>query len=99
MNKALGAIASVVLWIRRDYREHPVRFLLEVIAWAISIGCNLVFALTVPHVPFLALYPLWVIGAAIYGWAAWTRGSFGMMANYSLLMIIDSSGLVRLLNI
>jgi len=40
---------------------------------------------------------LWITGCAIYAWAAWTRRSFGMLANYLLLVTIDSTGLVRLL--
>ena len=34
----------------------------------------------------------------MYAWAAWTRSSFGMLANYMLLTVIDTVGLVRLLN-
>ena len=90
-------LAGIFDWIREDYREHPVRFLVEVLAWAISIGCSLTMAITVPTPPLLALYPVWISGCAMYAWAAWTRGSFGMLANYILLVSIDSVGLVRML--
>jgi len=33
----------------------------------------------------------------MYAWAAWTRGSFGMLANYLLLTAIDSVALSRVL--
>jgi hypothetical protein len=34
----------------------------------------------------------------MYAWAALTRKSFGMLANYVLLTMIDTIGLMRLLN-
>ena len=84
-------------WIRDDYTSHRIRFLLEVIAWAISIGCSLAMAITVPNPPLLILYPIWITGCAIYAWCAYSRGSFGMLANYVLLTTIDTIGLVRML--
>lgn len=83
-------------WIKADYREWPLRFCLEVSAWAASIGCSIVMMLTVPTPPFLILYPLFIAQCAIFGWAAWTRKSFGMIGNYALLVSIDSVALVRL---
>jgi hypothetical protein len=88
---------STLDWIRSDFESHPVRFVVELLAWAISIGCSVTMALTVPNPPLLALYPAWVTGCAMYAWAAWTRQSFGMLANYILLTAIDTVGLVRLL--
>lgn len=85
-------------WIKDDYSSHRVRFILELLAWAISIGCSITMALTVPHPPLHILYPIWITGCAIYGWAAWTRRSFGMLANYMLLVTIDSVGLIRMLS-
>ena len=90
-------LAGIFDWIREDYREHPFRFFVEVLAWAVSIGCSLTMAITVPTPPLLALYPIWITGCALYAWAAYTRGSFGMLANYILLVSIDSVGLVRML--
>jgi len=54
-------------------------------------------ALTVPNPPLIMLYPVWITGCAIYAWAAYTRKSFGMIANYLLLVTIDAIGLVRML--
>ena len=85
-------------WIRDDFKSNPIRFAVELLAWAISIGCSIVMALTVPTPPLLALYPIWILGCAMYAWAAWTRKSFGMLANYILLTAIDTVGLVRMLS-
>jgi hypothetical protein len=84
-------------WIRDDWHSNPLRFMVEVIAWAISIGCSITMALTVPNPPLLILYPIWIIGCAMYGWAAYTRKSFGMLANYLLLTTIDTVGLIRMI--
>ena len=97
MNQISNAFIDIYRWAERDYREYPFRFIVEVFAWAISIGCSITMAVTVPTPPLLILYPIWILGCAMYGWAAWTRGSFGMLANYLLLVTIDSVGLVRML--
>lgn len=86
-------------WIRDDFKSHRIRFIVELLAWAASIGCSITMAVTVPEPPLLALYPIWIAGCAMYAWAAWTRKSFGMLANYLLLTTIDTVGLARMLNI
>ena len=83
-------------WIKDDYRTHPFRFIIELLAWGISIGCSIAMALTVPNPPLLTLYPIWIIGCGLYAWASFTRKSFGMLANYLLLVTIDSVGLLRM---
>lgn len=85
-------------WIRDDWNSHPLRFTLEVIAWAMSIGCSIVMAATVPNPPLLYIYPFFIMGCMIYAWAAWTRQSFGMLANYLLLTSIDTVALIRMLS-
>lgn len=84
-------------YIQRDHESWPARFWLELLAWAISIGAAVLFALTVPNVPFFLFLAMTILGSAIYTWSAWTRGSFGMLSNYILLTVIDTVGLVRLL--
>ena len=91
-------LADIFIWIKQDYSSNKFRFLVEVVAWLISIGCSLIMALTVPNPPLLMLYSLWIAGCAMYAWAAFTRKSFGMLANYILLTIIDTVGLVRLIS-
>ena len=85
-------------WIRDDWHSSRPRFIIELLAWGISIGCSLTMAVTVPNPPLLALYPVWITGCALYAWAAYTRKSFGMLANYMLLVGIDSVGLLRMLS-
>ena len=84
-------------WIRDDFRSHPGRFFVELLAWAASIGCSITMAVTVPNPPLLVLYPIWISGCAMYAWAAYTRKSFGMLVNYILLTTIDTVGLVRMI--
>ena len=84
-------------WIKDDWISNRFRFVIELLAWAVSIGCSITMALTVPNPPLLALYPVWIAGCAMYAWAAYTRKSFGMLANYILLTAIDTFGLFRML--
>jgi hypothetical protein len=84
-------------WIKDDWNSNPFRFAIELLAWAISIGCSITMAITVPNPPLLLLYPVWISGCALYAWAAYTRKSFGMLANYILLTAIDTFGLIRML--
>ena len=84
-------------WIKDDYSSNRIRFAVELLAWAISIGCSITMAVTVPSPPLLILYPIWITGCALYAWSAWTRKSFGMLANYLLLVSIDFVGLIRML--
>ena len=90
-------LTDIFKWIQDDYRTNSVRFVVELLAWAVSIGCSVTMALTVPSPPLLYMYPVWICGCAMYAWAAWTRKSFGMLANYMLLVTIDSVGLARML--
>ena len=84
-------------WIKDDCNSNRFRFVVELLAWAISVGCSITMAFTVPNPPLLVLYPFWIAGCAMYAWASWTRRSFGMLANYLLLTSIDSIGLLRMM--
>ena len=90
-------LTGVVNWVRDDWKSNPVRCVLEILAWFLSIGCSVTMMLTVPTPPFLILYPLFITQCAIFGWAAWTRRSTGMIANYLLLVTIDSIALLRMI--
>jgi hypothetical protein len=90
-------LSGIFDWIKQDYKSNKSRFILEVLAWAISIGCSLTMAITVPNPPLIVLYPIWIAGCAIYAGCAYSRRSFGMLANYILLTTIDTIGLVRML--
>lgn len=89
-------LRPTVQWIKHDWNSHPFRFCIELLAWAISVGCAFTMAITVPNPPLLYLYPVWITGCALYAWSAWTRKSVGMLANYLLLVTIDLVGLTRM---
>jgi hypothetical protein len=44
------------------------------------------------------LYTIFICGCCAAAWTCWTRGSFGLLANYVFLIIIDIIGLIRMLN-
>jgi hypothetical protein len=90
-------ILKTLEWIKDDYSTHPFRFIVEVIAWVFSITCSIILAVTIREPAFYILYPLWISGCIMYAWAAFTRQSFGMLANYFLLASIDLIGFVRYL--
>lgn len=90
-------LLNIYNYIKDDYSTNPFRFVVEVTAWIISVGCSVTMAVTVPNPPLLILYPIWISGCSMYAWASYTRKSFGMIANYMLLVTIDSIGLVRML--
>lgn len=97
METFLGWFSGTWHFAKKDYEEYPFRFIMEILAWAISIGNSFVMMLTVPNPPLQILYPIWITGCSIYAWAAWSRGSFGMLANYLLLVTLDTIGLIRML--
>jgi hypothetical protein len=94
MKKLLG----IYNWAKRDFQEWPLRFTLEIAAWFMSLICSLVLAAGATDPLFLFLYPIFITQCAIFGWAAWTRKSTGMVANYVLLVTIDLIGYIRLIN-
>ena len=96
VNKLIVILVNIFGWIKYDFKSHPFRFCIELLAWAISIGCAINMAATVPNPPLLVLYPIWITGCILYSWAAYSRKSFGMLANYMLLVAIDSVGLIRM---
>jgi hypothetical protein len=91
-------VFNILGWIKDDYKTNKFRFCIEVLAWAISVGCSITMAATVPNPPLLVMYPIWITGCALYAWASYTRKSFGILANYILLVSIDTVGLIRMLS-
>ena len=87
---------NIISWIKEDYYVYPFRFCVEVIAWAISVGCAITMTATVHNPPLMILYPIWVTGCVLYCWCAYSRHSVGMLANYLLLTVIDGIALIRL---
>ena len=93
----MNHVVSTLNWIKKDFSSVPFRFVIEFLAWLITIGCSIVMAITVPNPPLFELYIVWIFGCILYTWAAFTRGSFGMLANYIALTLIDSFGLYRII--
>lgn len=88
---------STIGYIKEDWRSHRVRFCLEIFAWACSVISAIIFASTVPTIPVIPLYTIFISGCCASAWTCWSRGSFGLLANYVFLITIDSIGLIRML--
>ena len=88
-------IGPIFEWIKEDYKSNRIRFCIEVIAWITSVGCALTMAITVPNPPLKYLYIPWVTSTLMYAGCAYSRRSFGMLANYFLLFVIDFTALIR----
>ena len=88
---------KTVDFIKRDWHSHPVRLCLEVFNWLLNIVVVVIFAVTVPDVPFLVVYPLFFGCLAISIFSAWSRGSFGLLMTSSTIFIIDLFGYFKLL--
>lgn len=97
MKKIVRGFNNTWEWIKEDHATHPVRFWLELLAWFMSIGCTIWMGYTLPTPPFVILYPLFMIQCTIFAWAAWTRGSTGMIANYMLIATIDLIAYTRMM--
>jgi hypothetical protein len=93
----MSTINKIFGWIKDDYHSDPVRCSLEIAAWFMSVGANVLFMLTVPHVPFMWFLSLTVASSAVFAWALWSRNSLGGLANYGFLVAIDTVALIRLL--
>jgi len=91
------AVGSVRQYIRTDWASNRVRFCAEVFAWACSVVSAVMFAATVPNIPVVPLYTIFISGCCASAWASWTRRSFGLMANSVFLVVIDGVGLIRYL--
>jgi len=61
----IDAVSSILQWIKDDWASNRIRFIIEITAWAASIGCAITMAVTVPNPPLLILYPIWIAGCAI----------------------------------
>ena len=90
-------IENIWAWIREDWKGHPVRFCLEVLCWLDSLACAIIVNTTVPNLPFLVLYPLWISGTLAYAWCAWSRGSFGMLVTFLMIASMDLFGWYKVL--
>jgi hypothetical protein len=90
-------ITNTIEWIKEDWASNPLRCVLEILAWFMSVGANIMFMWTVPDVPFYLYLTLTVASSAIFAWALWTRGSLGGLANYAFIVTVDTVALIKLL--
>jgi len=88
-------VQNICTYVRHDWASNRLRFCLEVTAWACSVISAIIFAITVPHIPVVPLYSIFITGCVCSAYACWTRRSFGLLANAVFLVIIDSIGLIR----
>ena len=95
--KLSETFSGTMEYIKNDYASNRFRFFLEVFAWACSVITSIVFACTVPDIPVVPLYTVFIAGCLATLWSAWTRGSFGLVLNYSFIVAIDLFGLARIL--
>ena len=86
---------NFVNYVRNDWNSYPLRFCTEVFAWSCSVISAIMFAVTVPNIPVVPLYIIFISGCCASGWACYTRRSFGLMANSIFLVTIDGIGLIR----
>lgn len=82
-------------YIQQDWKSNRVRFCAEVMAWFCSVVSAIIFAATVPTIPVVPLYTIFITGCVASAYACYNRRSFGLLANSVFLIIIDGIGLIR----
>jgi hypothetical protein len=95
MNFIFAAKENIWAYVQHDWQSNRVRFCAEVTAWACSVISAIMFAATVPTIPVVPLYSIFITGCVCSAWACYTRKSFGLLANSVALIIIDGIGLIR----
>ena len=91
----MTVLTNIWQYIKNDWNSYPLRFCAEFFAWSCSVISAIIFAVTVPNIPVIPLYALFISGCVASGWACYTRKSFGLMANSVFLVTIDGIGLIR----
>lgn len=93
----MNLFGAAAKYIRNDWRSSPTRVVAEIFAWMCSVVSAIMFAITAPNIPIIPLYSIFIAGCVAAAWAAYTRGSFGLLANYFFLVLIDLVGLFKML--
>ena len=88
-------VGNLCNYIKQDWTSDRIRFCAEAFAWACSVISAVTFAATVPNIPVVPLYTIFIAGCCASAWACYTRRSFGLMANSVFLVVIDAVGLIR----
>ena len=84
-------------FLRDDWKSDPLRLTLETVNWALNLAIALIFAITIPNVPLIVVYPIFFAALSISIYSAVSRGSFGLLITSITLFIIDAVGFIRLL--
>ena len=93
----MDPIRNITEWIREDWHSNPVRFIIETLCWLDSMACAVIVNSTVPNLPFLLLYPMWISGTLAYAWCAYSRQSFGMLTTFIMIATMDMMGYIKVL--
>ena len=88
---------DTVKFVRDDWQTNPIRVVLEGINWMLNLAVALLFAFTVPNVPLLLCYTLFLIAIGISIYTSISRGSFGLLATSITIFIIDFIAWIKLL--
>lgn len=88
---------KTVNFIKNDWHSHPIRLCAEIFNWFLNIIVVVTFAVTVPNVPFLVVYPLFFCCLSISIYSAISRGSFGILMTSATIFVIDLVGYLKLL--
>ena len=90
-------IQKIYNFFRSDYNSYPLRFIIETYCWLSVVANTILITATVPNVPWLICYPVWIFACMLGTWTAYTRKSFVGVASCVLYAIIDAVGLCRVL--
>lgn len=88
---------NVINFIKTDWYGHPVRLCLEIVNWLLNIVIVVTFAITVPDVPYLVVYPLFFGCLTISMYSAYSRGSFGLLLTSLTIFLVDLVGYYKVL--
>ncbi|CAB4164130.1 hypothetical protein UFOVP1146_66 [uncultured Caudovirales phage] len=96
-NRMYSVIESLIKFYRDDYNSYPLRWIVETLAWIATLVNTVTITLTVPAVPWLFCYPLWISACLAYAWSQWTRKSSMGVTSCLAFAALDGIGLTRLL--
>ena len=90
-------IIAAYEFFKADYKTYPLRFIIETYCWISVVANTILLTATVPNVPWLICYPVWIFACILGTWTAYTRKNSIAMSSCILYAIIDAIGLYRVL--
>jgi len=90
-------IEKIKKYIIRDWKSNRVRLIFECIAMICNIGSAGTLAITVHNPNMFVVYGLFLTASTILIFCSYSRKSFGFLLLYILFVLIDGTGLIRLL--